>query len=204
MSTANFNRCSEAATVLEMSATRTAAIVLALVLVLAGSAFTIYSYTRKVTGVSMLPTLEEGDLVVVLPAQLNQITLGDIIVYGPPCSSFGESVIHRVVAETGSGLTTKGDNNPAPDQTVGIANRQITQSCLEGKVVFVIPYLERLSELPYGINYVIAALIVLFVIYTELSSWRPRKDEKGTESSAETAHTVEANLARQNCTSCPV
>ena len=152
-------------------------------LVLALAAIAIYSYTRKVTGTSMLPTLEQGDLVVVQPTPISQITVGDIIVYDPPCSAFGESVIHRVVEVESGGLITKGDNNNYTDQAAGIARTPITQSCLQGKVTLVIPYLERLSELPYGINYIIAALIVIFVLFTELRSLTPGEARSGAQAS---------------------
>ena len=163
-----------------MSKTRVALVGLFVVLILASSAFAIYTYTRRVSGISMLPTLEEGDLVVVQPVPINQVSVGDIVVYTSPCSEFGEAIIHRAVNVAGNGFITKGDNNGLTDQGAGLANAPITQSCLEGKVVFVIPYLERLSELPYGVNYVIASLIVVFVLYTEIRSWRSA-DEGGKE-----------------------
>ena len=159
-----------------LSKTRAALVTLLVVIVLASSAFAIYSFTRKVTGISMLPTLEEGDLVVVQPISMAQVSVGDIIVYDPPCSAIGEAIIHRVVNIASDGFITRGDNNGQTDQSGGIARSPVTQSCLEGKVVFVIPYLEKLSELPYGMNYVLAALIVIFVLYTEVKSWRADGD----------------------------
>lgn len=156
------------------------------VLLLIVFAYLLLTYTRRVDGISMWPTLESGDLVVIQPVSMNDVHIGDIIVYGPPCSSTGSSVIHRVVSVangTGGGFITQGDDrktNPGTDQTSGIANRPITQACLIGKVVFIVPYVERLASLPYGLNYVIALLIFLAIIVTELSGKRvPQEAEVG-------------------------
>ncbi|MDV3276945.1 MAG: signal peptidase I [Nitrososphaerales archaeon] len=164
-----------------MSAARNVAAVLLVIVLLAGSALFIYTYTRKVTGISMLPTLEQGDLVVVQQVPINQLAVGDIIVYDPPCSAEGTAVIHRVIIVAGNGFITKGDNNGLTDQGADIANGPVTQGCIEGKVVFVVPYIERLSELPYGINYLLAALIVIFVVYGELRSGRDGRRPEAAE-----------------------
>ena len=150
-------------------------------------AFFVQADTRRVDGTSMLPTLEGGDLVVIQSATVSQIHVGDIIVYGPPCSSFGESVVHRVVNITADGLITKGDNNPETDQASGIASYQghpqpIIQQCLEGKVVFVIPYVELLAYyvdqngLPQWFNYIPSILILTVVIISIL-----REEEGGDQ-----------------------
>jgi signal peptidase I len=110
-------------------------------------AFFVQTDTRRVDGHSMLPTLEGGDLVVIQSVPISDVRVGDIIVYGSPCSTGGESVVHRVVNITSVGLMTKGDNNPQTDQHLQeIAFSPITQQCLEGKVVFVIPYVELLAH----------------------------------------------------------
>ncbi len=132
-------------------------------------------FTRKVTGVSMLPTLEQGDLVVVESVAINQVAIGDIVIFNDPifggCSDF--TIIHRVVGiAPDGGLITQGDDratNPTPDEPQG--GPHVSQQCLVGKVVFVIPYVERLAELfPYPINYILAVLIVIFVVYSEFGS----------------------------------
>lgn len=149
------------------------------VVLIAGFAFLTYSDTRRVSGISMLPTLETGDLVVIQNVSVSSLKVGDIIVYGPPCSISGESVIHRVVGISSAGLTTKGDNNPYTDQSGGIASQPIVQKCLVGQVVFVIPYLERLSTLPYGLNYVLAALILIVVVASEFYGGGQKQEEQG-------------------------
>jgi len=133
-------------------------------------------YARKVSGTSMYPTLEEGDMVVVVSVPYSSIKVGDIIVYDPPCSNTGNSVIHRVVDIGPGGLTTKGDNNPLTDPAEHIATGPVTSACVEGKVVFVVPYLEKLAFLPYGTNYIFAAAVILILVISEFYSLR-RKDE---------------------------
>lgn len=153
-----------------------------IVLLVSAFAFSVYSYTRRVTGTSMFPTLEDGDLVVLQQVPFNAISVGDVIVYNPPCAAEDFSVIHRVVGISQGGFITKGDNNRITDQAAGIASGPVTSACIEGKVVFVIPYIERLADLPYGINYVIAALIVVAVLYGEFRGGR--QDEERPETAA--------------------
>jgi signal peptidase I len=93
----------------------------------------------------MCPTLEEGDMVVVVSAPYSSINVGDIVVYDPPCSATGNSVIHKLIAIDPGGLITKGDNNFATDQGANIATGPVTATCLEWKVVFVVPYLSALA-----------------------------------------------------------
>jgi signal peptidase I len=144
-------------------------------------AYLLLTYTRRVENVSMLPTLEPGDLVIIQPVRMADVHIGDIIIYDKPCSAQGESVIHRVVGGTPStGFLTQGDDrktNTATDQSIGIAKGPITQACLVGKVVFVIPYIERLASLPYGLNYAIAGLIFLIIVATEIAN-RSAKEEQ--------------------------
>jgi signal peptidase I len=137
--------------------------------------FFVQTDTRRVDGHSMLPTLEGGDLVVIQSLPIRDIKVGNIIVYGPPCSAGGESVVHRVVNITDAGLITKGDNNPNTDQYLNeIAVSPITQQCLEGKVVFVIPYVELLAYyidangLPQWLNYIPSMVILLIVVISVL------------------------------------
>jgi signal peptidase I len=133
-------------------------------------AFFVQADTRRVDGYSMLPTLEGGDLVVIQNVPMDQIHVGDIVVYNGLCSVGGESVVHRVVSITAAGLITKGDNNPENDQASGIAFAPITSQCLEGKVIFVIPYVELLAYyidsngLPQWLNYIPSIIILIIVI----------------------------------------
>jgi signal peptidase I len=146
-------------------------------------AYFVQADTRRVDGYSMLPTLEGGDLVVIQGVPISDVHVGDIIVYNNLCSSGGESVVHRVVQTTSSGLITKGDNNQQTDQASNIAVSPITSQCLEGKVVFVIPYVELLAYyidangLPQWYNYIPSFLILIIVVVSVLSSGEKEKDE---------------------------
>lgn len=138
-------------------------------------AYFVQTDTRRVDGTSMLPTLEGGDLVVVQNVPLASVKVGDIVVYGGFCSALGVSVIHRVVNITAQGLITKGDNNRYTDQSSGIAATPISSQCLEGKVVFVVPYVELLAyyidanHLPQWLNYLPSVLILIVVLASLLS-----------------------------------
>jgi signal peptidase I len=157
--------------------------VLGFILFLVVFAFLELTYTRRVDGTSMLPTLEEGDLVVIQNVPFSNLQVGDIIVYNPPCSATGSSVIHRIIEPSGGGFITKGDNNPYTDPSGGISRGAITADCYVGKVVFVVPYIERIASLPYGTNYIIAALILIAIIYLWLGEPGHNKDtesEKAT------------------------
>jgi len=97
-------------------------VAIAVVLVLAkngiGVKLDITSPFVVVEGYSMLPTLYNGDIVIVHKPSPYDIKVGDILVYQ---SLRGELVIHRVVRiNTGPGCkplcyVTKGDNNPVDD-----------------------------------------------------------------------------------------
>ena len=146
-------------------------------------AFFVQADTRRVDGHSMLPTLEGGDLVVIQNVPVDQIHVGDIVVYNSLCSTGGESVVHRVINITSAGLITKGDNNPYSDQSSGIASGPIVQQCLEGKVVFVIPYVELLAYyidqngLPQWFNY-IPSLIILFIVIISIMTEKEENEGK--------------------------
>jgi signal peptidase I len=147
-------------------------------------AFFVQADTRRVDGYSMLPTLEGGDLVVIQNVPIDQIHIGDIIVYNGLCSAQGESVVHRVINITSQGLITKGDNNQYTDQHYGIAISPITQQCLEGKVIFVVPYVELLAYyidqngLPQWFNYIPSIFILIIVVISVLGEEETEDDRK--------------------------
>ena len=69
-----------------------------------------------VSGVSMKPTLQPGDLV--LSTVQQAYSVGDIITYHVPAGSpvAGAIVVHRIVGgDSQTGFITKGDNNSIPD-----------------------------------------------------------------------------------------
>jgi signal peptidase I len=181
--------------------TKTSLYAVAFVLFLVVFAYFLLTYTRRVDGKSMWPTMESGDLVVIQPFSMNDVHIGDIIVYGSPCSATGSSVIHRVVNGTkGGGFITQGDDrttNPYSDQESYIATSPITKNCLIGKVVFIIPYIERLASLPYGLNYIVAALIFLVLIVTELGGRRAPQSAEAGEKAVGPAQSLPTPLPRR-------
>ena len=157
--------------------------VLVLGLLVGSFAYFTLVFARKVTGTSMYPTFEEGDMVVVWKVPYASLKVGDVVVYDPPCSATGASVIHRIVNVGGSGFLTRGDNNFATDQEAGIATGPVTSECVEGEVVFVVPYLEKLAFLPYGANYALAAIVLILLVISELYG-RGKKNEAVTAPAA--------------------
>ncbi len=84
---------------------------------------------------SMEPTFKPGDVVIVVPIRLDEVSVGDIIAYVKP--GYG-IVVHRVIDftrdDTGKVyLITKGDANRAPDPPVNPRH-------VVGKVITRIPY----------------------------------------------------------------
>lgn len=96
---------------------------------------------------SMRPTMDVGDLAIVIRVPVNKIEPGDIIQF---VSEEGV-ILHRVISLKQAGSTlffvTKGDANNAPDP------EPVTSSRIRGKLLFVIPkigwikiYLQILAE----------------------------------------------------------
>ncbi|MCS7099492.1 MAG: signal peptidase I [Sulfolobales archaeon] len=68
-----------------------------------------------VEGTSMEPTLQPGDLVIIVKrVSPREISVGDVIVY----RRGRNLIIHRVIKVEGSTLITKGDNNWLPDAPI--------------------------------------------------------------------------------------
>ena len=89
-----------------------------------------------VTGRSMEPTLEQGDLLFVKAVDVEEVRVGDIVVFRRPDT--GELVVHRVYEIVrGPGgeilLRTKGDNREEPDWWL------VGEDELVGKVVYRLP-----------------------------------------------------------------
>jgi SynChlorMet cassette protein ScmC len=68
------------------------------------------------TGVSMIPTLDEPDLLEVQPYGAARVRPGDVVCFKVP--ETGKTVVHRVVSVGPHGIRTRGDNNPADDNGV--------------------------------------------------------------------------------------
>ncbi len=68
-----------------------------------------------VSGTSMEPTLDGGDLALV--RQQDRYRRGEIVAFRVPKGESGEGaiVIHRIVGQTAEGFVTQGDNRERPD-----------------------------------------------------------------------------------------
>jgi signal peptidase I len=134
----------------------------------------------------MQPTLEIGDMVFVQNVPFNSIRTGDVMVFNEPnpagtgCTDF--TVVHRVVNIIDGGLITQGDNrftNPSPDEPGTWP--PVPAECVRGRVIFVVPYLGRISELfPPPYNYLVIGLILIVVFLSELRSGGERVEHKET------------------------
>ncbi len=84
-----------------------------------------------VTSTSMYPTLGIGDLVIIEGVKINEIKVGDIIIFKPRYYSY--PIIHRVVRiiETNGKIIikTKGDNNLSVDPW------DVTEDLILGRVI---------------------------------------------------------------------
>ena len=91
-----------------------------------------------ISGISMEPAINPGDIVITRDITPGEVRLNDIVLF----SNGKVSILHRVVKMEGDGLnpvfTTKGDNVTQPDQSWN-ANQ------LKGKLVVVIPKLGWVS-----------------------------------------------------------
>ncbi len=141
------------------------AVVVFAVIVLLANFGNYFSVVFPVQGISMQPTIVDGDLAVVQPVNISTVHVGDIVVYrdGPI------DVIHRVVKIEGTGsnivLTVKGDNNGYPDPAA------VTSSLLVGRVEMVVLYLGTFVTQPF--NYILAALLISLLAVDYIESGRP-------------------------------
>lgn len=97
---------------------------------------------------SMRPTMPPGTLVVVKPAEIDQIKVGDVVTYQME-SGRPTVVTHRVVALVSSlsgerSLRTQGDDNPVADSEL------VRPVQVRGTVWYSVPFLGRLSLLFTG------------------------------------------------------
>jgi signal peptidase len=96
-------------------------------------------YPTIVASGSMRPTMDVGDIAMVIPVDPSAIKPGDIIQYWYEA----EMTLHRVVETTGEGgrklFVTKGDANTAPDLD------PVLTSQIRGKLIFTIPKLGWIS-----------------------------------------------------------
>ncbi len=142
------------------------AVVVFAVIVLLANFGNYFSIVFPVQGISMQPTIVEGDLAIVQPVSISTIHIGDIVVYRDGAID----VIHRVVKIEGAGsnivLTVKGDNNAYPDPVA------VTSGLLVGRVETVVLYLGNFVTQPF--NYILAVLLISLLAVDYIESERPR------------------------------
>jgi len=130
-----------------------------------------------VRGSSMLPTYENGDLVVV--GWADHYSVGDVVAYRVPAGEVGEGkvVLHRIVdGDAVHGFILEGDNNSAPDpwmprqaDMVGVASLRLAHA---GSVI-------NLVRQPVILAGLAAAIMVTLILARPLpprpEAMRPRR-----------------------------
>jgi len=137
-----------------------------------------------VEGVSMQPTLHEGDILIVKGVDPEDIKIGDIIVFesseSTPHILPNRTVVHRVIdikydEKQGQYLyLTKGDNN----ETNPIPDGWVPYKDVYGKVIFIIPRVGIISlwlRKTHLAPVIIGALIVIMII---LTIWETPEEEE--------------------------
>jgi signal peptidase len=128
-----------------------------------------------VQGISMHPTLEDGDLIVIDRTSFDNLKIGDIIIYDKP-EIYPEPVVHRIIKITINQeefLFTKGDNNQFQDPL------PISRNGYKAKYIGIrIPYAGFVGRaLAPPVNYIIIVLLILYLIYDNFF-WSGKKTEK--------------------------
>ena len=90
---------------------------------------------------SMVPVIDPGDVVLVVPTQTNAIKVGEIIEYRDTKENI--NIVHRVIAITGNApnlfFITKGDANNSPDPD------PVSPQAVMGREIFIIPKIGWIS-----------------------------------------------------------
>ncbi len=141
---------------------------LAIVIIIAAPHFIKQQFSfMSVTGISMTPALEEGDLVIYERISPHDVKVGDIIIYNIPSLNkryfdSPPAVAHRVVEirETATGLLyrTRGDNNPAQDPW------SVRQCDIMGKVS------QRISYLGFPLHFFKSRLGMVVIVLLFITS----------------------------------
>ena len=128
-----------------------------------------------VPSISMVPTLNVGDLIVIRNGQgfsFSDLKVGDIIVFHTNDGG-SRTIVHRIVeiyadSTTGERLVkTKGDNNPQSYQNF---DYPIRQQDYYGKVIYIIPKIGLLLIPPYSHLSIIIAIAIFGAIILAASA----------------------------------
>ena len=96
----------------------------------------------QLPGIALLPVLSDSmnpyfgidDLLLVNNVKPESIRQGDVIIYSDHSDTENLRVAHRVIAVSGEGFITKGDNNQYPD------TNPVPAENVQGKVALVLPF----------------------------------------------------------------
>ncbi len=117
---------------------------------------------REVEGLSMSPSINPDDGLLVVPVKADEIEPGQVVVFPDP-QGFGSEVVHRVVGVERSGgeiyLTTKGDNNPAADPL------PVPAEAVRGRVALRLPAFGLFMDFarsPVGFSLCVLSPLLLF------------------------------------------
>jgi len=113
-------------------------------------------------------SLNVNDMYIMKRAVINDVTIGDVVIYQGTYDGIDIPIIHRIVGETSEGYITQGDNNDYTDQEdIGNGNTQdyVNSDNIIGKYVFKITFLKFLSTLAIGNRgYIFFALVIVISI----------------------------------------
>jgi len=133
-------------------------------------------------GISMTPTIKPGDLVIVVGAQPESLKVGDILVYdklvenltAPFEQKISTPILHRIAnitTENGERyFITKGDNNPMPDEWY------VPKDGVQGKAIYIIPFLGRVFQ---ALGLIQVKILILIVTAVILFLWPSKKEKTG-------------------------
>ena len=129
---------------------------------------------------SMSPSLNVGDLVIVGGVNSSDLKVGDIIVFHKPTNP-NELVVHRIVDILRNGsllFRTKGDANFCTDPWL------VPEQLIEGKVIFVVPYVGWLNLIIRPpLSYILISIFMIMFIVTELMDLGREEESRNSNTS---------------------
>ncbi len=122
----------------------------------------------------MEPTIQRGDLAVVMQKDMNTYKVGDIVTYHAKINGTAQIVTHRIHAIGGNVYITKGDNNLFPDKQV------LRPRLIIGSVVTIIPQLGNWVMFLKSIfgRLVFIVIPMILIVVTELIELLPNRSSK--------------------------
>ena len=128
--------------------------------------------TYSIISGSMDPALKIGDIVIVKETLEKKLKKGQIISFRQ-----GQSVVtHRIIdvreKDNKKIYITKGDNNNVED------NMEIDASLIEGRVIYRIPFLGRISQMLQGKIIIIVIAIMAYTYFAHSSKVSSRKNRR--------------------------